>query len=208
MARYTGPVCRLCRRAGEKMFLKAERCFTPKCAVDRRRKAPGAAVARRRRASDWGTQLREKQKARQIYGILERQFRNYFEEARRKPGVTGTHLMQLLERRLDNVAFRAGFGNDRSQARQWVNHGHITVNGRKVDVPSYRVRAGDVIGWKAGSKQRPFFQDLAKGAGKHSVPDWLELDKANMTARVIRNPESRDVDAPLEVRYIVEHYSR
>ncbi|MEX2599133.1 MAG: 30S ribosomal protein S4 [Dehalococcoidia bacterium] len=208
MARYTGAVCRQCRRAGEKLFLKGERCYTPKCAVEKRRKAPGDQTPRRRRASDWGIQLREKQKARQTYGVLERQFRNYFADARKVQGATGVNLMQLLERRLDNVVYRVGFGDSRAQARQWVSHGHFAVNGRKVSIPSYRVRAGEVITWRGPSKEKPFAQDASRTAGQRSVPAWIELDKNTLTATVLRNPEAEDIDSKLETRMIVEFYSR
>lgn len=208
MARYTGPVCRLCRRASEKLFLKGERCFTPKCGVERRRKTPGSQQPRRRRVSDWGIQLREKQKARQMYGVMERQFQNYYRDARRRPGVTGAHLLQLLERRLDNVVYRLGFSTARQQARQWVLHGHFTVDGRKAAIPSFRVNPGQVVAWKPSTSQRPFQQQASRAVGQRSVPGWLELDRTNLTGKVLRNPEPQDIDAKLEVRYIVEHYSR
>ena len=162
MARYTDAVCRLCRRAGEKLFLKGERCYTPKCGVEKRRKPPGSQPARRRRTSDWGTQLREKQKARQIYGVLERQFLKYYSEALRRPGITGSYLMQILEERLDNVAYRLNFADSRSQARQLVTHGHIKVNGKKVDIPSYRVRINDVVTWKESSKNLDMYSRMSQ----------------------------------------------
>ena len=208
MARYTGPVCRQCRRAGEKLFLKGERCYTPKCAFEKRRKTPGERTPRRRRMSDWGLQLREKQKARQSYGVLERQFRRYFSDARKLPGVTGDNLLQLLERRLDNVVYRVGFADSRAQARQWVLHGHLTVNGRKVNIPSYRVRAGEVVAWKAGRLDRDFVQAMVRTVGQRPLPEWIELDKTAMAATVLRNPESADIDARIETRMIVEFYSR
>ena len=208
MARYTGPVCRLCRRAGEKLFLKGERCYTPKCSVEKRRRAPGNQVARRRRVSDWGIQLREKQKARQVYGVLERQFRTYFGQARKAPGMTGTNLLELLERRLDNVVHRVGFGDSRQQARQWVLHGHFTVNGRKVWTPSFRVKSGDVVGWREQSTKLDFYQDVARRVGQRPLPSWLSLNKGAMTAEVLRAPELEDFDSTIETRLIVEHYSR
>jgi small subunit ribosomal protein S4 len=208
MARYTGPVCRLCRRASEKLFLKGERCYTPKCSVEKRRRPPGNQVARRRRVSDWGIQLREKQKARQIYGVLERQFRTYFGQARRSPGVTGTNLLELLERRLDNVVHRVGFGDSRQQARQRVLHGHFTVNGRKVWTPSYRVRSGDVVAWKERTTKLDFYQDVAKRVGQRPLPAWLSLNRSTMTAEVVRTPELEDFGTTIETRLIVEHYSR
>ena len=208
MGRYTGPVCRQCRRAGEKLFLKGERCFTPKCGVEKRRKTPGNQPARRRRISEWGVQLREKQKARQTYGVLERQFRNYFGTARKLPGMTGANLMQLLERRLDNVTYRVGFADSRAQARQWVLHGHLTVNGRKVNIPSYRVSTGDVLAWKAGSQAKPFSQDAVRKVGQRIIPEWINVDKTTMQATVLRTPEPEDMDNKIDTRMIVEFYSR
>ncbi len=208
MARYTGPVCRQCRRAGEKLFLKGERCFTPKCAVEKRHKTPGNQPQRRRRVSEWGIQLREKQKARQSYGVLERQFRRYFADARHLPGVTGNNLLQLLERRLDNFTYRVGFADSRAQARQYVLHGHFTVNGRKVNIPSYRVRTGDVLAWKPASKDKQFSQVAIRSVGQRPVPGWIDVDKSAMTATVLRNPEAEDIDSRIETRMIVEFYSR
>ncbi len=208
MARYTGPVCRQCRRAGEKLFLKGERCFTPKCGVEKRRKTPGEQQLRRRRASEWALQLREKQKARQSYGVLERQFRKYFSDALRAPGATGDNLLQLLERRLDNVAYRIGFGDSRAQARQRVLHGHFRVNGRRVNIPSYRVRPGEVVSWKSASKDRQFAQDTIRTVGQRLLPEWLSLDKAEMTATIDRLPEPTDIDSRVDTRMVVEYYSR
>lgn len=208
MARYTGPVCRLCRRAGEKLFLKGERCYTPKCAVDRRHKTPGNQVPRRRRLSDWGIQLREKQKLRQGYGLLERQFHNYFLIARSQPGPTGPNLLNVLETRLDNVVYRLGFSSARQQARQWVLHGHFTVNGKKVTIPSYRVKTGEIVGWNQKSKSAEFAELALRGVGQRPVPDWLALDKTEMTGLVARLPEQGDIDSLIDSRLIVEHYSR
>ena len=208
MARYTGPVCRQCRRAGEKLFLKGERCYTAKCAVDRRHKTPGDQLPRRRRVSDWGVQLREKQKARQAYGMLERQFQNYFLLARVQPGPTGANLLGLLERRLDNVVYRLGFASARQQARQWVLHGHITVNQRKVNIASYRVKPGDVVGWKESVQQAEFAQEALRMVGQRPIPEWLELDKSAMTATVARLPEVADIESIVDTRLVVEHYSR
>ena len=208
MARYTGPVCRQCRRSGEKLFLKGERCFTPKCSGEKRRKTPGDQQPRRRRASDWAIQLREKQKARQSYGVLERQFRKYFGDAIRLPGATGDNLLQLLERRLDNVTYRVGFADSRAQARQRVLHGHFTVNGKKVNIPSYRVKAGEVVAWKPNSKDKQFAQDVIRTVGQRPVPEWISLDKGEMTAKVNRVPEASDIDSRLETRMVVEFYSR
>ena len=208
MARYTGPVCRQCRRAGEKLFLKGERCFTPKCGVEKRRKTPGDQQPRRRRASDWAVQLREKQKARQTYGVLERQFRRYFGDALRMQGVTGENLLQLLERRLDNVVYRIGFADSRAQARQRVLHGHFTVNGRKVNIPSYRVRTGEMVAWKPSSKDAQFGQDTVRSVGQRPMPEWIEVDRNEMTAMIARNPEPTDIGSKIETRMVVEFYSR
>jgi small subunit ribosomal protein S4 len=208
MARYTGPVCRQCRRAGEKLFLKGERCFTPKCGVEKRRKTPGNQPVRRRRISDWGLQLREKQKMRQTYGVLERQFRNYFSTARRMPGMAGSNLLQLLERRLDNLVYRVGFADSRAQARQWVLHGHFTVNGRKVNIPSYRVRTGDVVGWKDASKDKNFSQAVSRSVGQRIIPGWIDVDKTALQATVLKHPEQEEIDNRVDTRMIVEFYSR
>ena len=201
-------MCRLCRRAGEKLFLKGERCFTPRCAVERRRSPPGIQPTRRRRLSDWGIQLREKQKARYTYGMMESQFRRYMEQAFKKPGVTGQHLLELLERRLDNVVFRLGFAESRRQARQLVLHGHFTVNGRKTNIPSYMVRPGEVIGWKEPHKQREFFKALTQNIPKRPVPQWLTLDINAMTGTVLSHPTEDDLQLGIDTRLIVEYYSR
>ena len=208
MARYTDAVCRLCRRAGVKLFLKGERCYTPRCAVDKRRKPPGSQTLRRRRTSDWGVQLREKQKARQIYGVMEKQFRKYFAEAQRRPGMTGLHLLQLLEERLDNVAYRLNFADSRSQARQLVRHGHIMVNGRKVDIPSYRVKVDDVVNWKESSRETGIYAQMSEDIPRRPLPNWLNLDTENMAGRVVSAPEPDEIDTGIDVRLVVEHYSR
>ena len=208
MARYTDAVCRLCRRAGVKLFLKGERCYTPRCAVDKRRKPPGSQTLRRRRTSDWGVQLREKQKARQIYGVMEKQFRKYFAEAQRRPGMTGLHLLQLLEERLDNVAYRLNFADSRSQARQLVRHGHIMVNGRKVDIPSYRVKVDDVVNWKVSSRETGIYAQMSEDIPRRPLPNWLSLDTENMAGRVVSAPEPDEIDTGIDVRLVVEHYSR
>ncbi len=208
MARYTDAVCRLCRRAGVKLFLKGERCYTPRCAVDKRRKPPGSQTLRRRRTSDWGIQLREKQKARQIYGVMEKQFRKYFAEAQRRPGMTGLHLLQLLEERLDNVAYRLNFADSRSQARQLVRHGHIMVNGRKVDIPSYRVKVDDLVNWKESSRESGIYAQMSEDIPRRPLPNWLSLDTENMAGRVVSAPEPGEIDTGIDVRLVVEHYSR
>ncbi len=210
MARYTGPACRLCRRAGEKLFLKGERCYTAKCAIEKRRRAPGqtAAQTSRRRLSDYGVQLKEKRKARVMYGVLERQFRRYFQVARKNPQATGLVLIQLLERRLDNVVFRLDFAESRSQARQMVLHGHFAVNGHKVDVPSYSVKADDVIAWKPSSRESEFVKAMVAAIPRKPVPGWLTLDAANLQGTIARVPGSEDLDINIEPRLIVEFYSK
>lgn len=213
MARYNGPVCRLCRRVGEKLFLKGERCYTPRCAVDKRRSPPGEQAAnagfqRRRRISEHGTQLREKQKARYVYGTLERQFSNYMKEASRSTGVTGERLMQLLERRLDNVVYRLAFGDSRSQARQLVNHGHFQVNGRRVDIPSYLVKPGDVISWREQSRSNEYFKTMKETLPKRTVPGWLQLNTENAIGTVAALPDPSEIDTKVDTRMIVEFYSR
>jgi len=208
MARYTGPVCRLCRRRGEKLFLKGERCFTPKCAVEKKSAPPGVHFARRRRLSERAIQLREKQKARATYGILERQFKKYFQEAQRKPGVTGQYLLQLLERRLDNVVYRLGMADSRRQARQIVRHGHFIVNGKRTDVPSFLVRPGDEISVREGSKGTEYFTRLKDKLGGVTPPQWLSLDTEHMAGKVMAAPDPADLQLTLDPRYIVEFYSR
>ena len=211
MARYKDAVCRKCRRIGEKLFLKGERCYTPRCAVERRRRPPGDANPRRRRPSDWAIQLREKQKARLIYGVLERQFRKYFEMARSRPGVTGDNLLQVLETRLDNVVYRLSMADSRPQGRQLVNHGHFTVNGRRMDIPSYLVEPGDVIAWKRvgrnGSTPQ-FIQDLTDSLPKRPIPPWLRLDIGNLTGEVASLPEVTEIETGIDARLVVEFYSK
>ena len=208
MARYTGPVCRLCRRYGDKLMLKGERCFGPKCAFEKRPTPPGVRSPRRRRVSDRALQLREKQKARYSYGIMERQFRRYYREAVHRPGVTGENLLRLLEMRLDNVIYRLGFADSRSQARQVVRHGHILLNGRKTDVPSCQVKAGDVIGWRAPSKETEAFKIAQQMAKSARVPGWLNLDTEAMVGRVLSPPGLGDTEAKFDASVIVEFYSR
>ncbi|MCH8205452.1 MAG: 30S ribosomal protein S4 [Chloroflexi bacterium] len=209
MARYIDPVCRQCRRIGEKLFLKGERCYTPRCAVERRKRPPGDRIPRRRRPSDWAIQLREKQKARFTYGVLERQFRKYFDLAREQPGVTGDNLLQILERRLDNVVYRLSFADSRRQGRQLVNHGHFVVNGRRMTIPSYLVKQGDVVSWKRSNGSMPdFIAVLTEDLPKRPVPSWLNLDPAKLTGEVVSMPDTGGVDSGIDVRLIVELYSK
>ncbi|MEJ2551494.1 MAG: 30S ribosomal protein S4 [Anaerolineales bacterium] len=212
MARHTGPVCKLCRREGEKLFLKGQRCFTPKCAFERRGYPPGEhgreAQFRRRRVSDYSKQLREKQKTRRIYGVTERQFRRYYRNALKKRGLTGSNLLQTLERRLDNVVYRLGYAESRAQARMLVTHGHFNVNGRRTDVPSMLVRPGDEIEVREGSKSRPYFKDVAETAEARTLPRWLERDLKKLNGTITQMPERRDVDLTLNESLIVEYYSR
>jgi small subunit ribosomal protein S4 len=212
MARYRGPVCKLCRREGVKLMLKGERCFSPKCAIERRNTPPGqhGQSFRRRQLSDYGVRQREKQKVRRIYGVLEKQFRRYYDIANRTKGQTGATLLQLMERRLDNVVYRMGFADSRKQARQLVRHGHFTVNGRKTNIPSFVVKAGDEISVREGSRKRTYFKDLdASGIlRKKQVPEWLSLDAAAMAGRVMRLPERSELDLSINEQLIVEFYSR
>ncbi|QNO14763.1 30S ribosomal protein S4 [Alkalicella caledoniensis] len=208
MARYTEAVCRLCRREGTKLFLKGERCYTPKCAIDRRNYAPGQHGQARKKVSEYGMQLREKQKLRRIYGVLEKQFRNYFKEANRRQGVTGENLLQILESRLDNQVFRLGFGTSRVEARQLVTHGHFTVNGKKVDIPSYLTKPGDVIQVKEKSQDSPKFKDLREFAATQNVASWLERDVEALSGKVLATPSREDIDVPVAEHLIVELYSR
>ena len=208
MARYTGAVCRLCRRSGEKLFIKGSRCFTPKCAVDKRPKPPGQQTGRRRRFSDRGVQLREKQKARYTYGTLERQFRRIFTQAERQAGITGENLLVLLERRLDNVVYRLGFADSRSQARQLVRHGHIMLNERKTDIPSCLVKEGDTISWREGSTKTEYYKQLAQSIEAKAVSGWLSLDKQNLSGQILSLPTPDDIETNLNGKAIVEYYSR
>jgi len=212
MARYTGPVCKLCRREGQKLFLKGERCLSSKCALERRDYPPGAhgqmTRFRRQRPSDYYRQLREKQKVRRVYGVLERQFRRYFREAERRPGLTGENLLLLLERRLDNVVYRLGFADSRAQARQLVQHGHFTVNGRRTTIPSYLVRPDDVIAPRVESHGRTYFKERADMLDAQRIPQWLGLDPQGLSARVLGLPRREDVDIPIDESLVVEYYSR
>ncbi len=207
MARYTKAVCRLCRRSGDKLMLKGDKCFT-KCTLDKRPKPPGPQLGRRRRISDRGLQLREKQKVRYSYGILERQFRRFFAEAERQAGITGDNLIVLLERRLDNVIYRLGFADSRTQARQLVNHGHFIVNGKRTDIPSFLVKEGDVIGWHESSRKSEYFKIAAEGVASKIIPGWLNLERQQMVGRVLGLPTPGDVEAKFDMASVVEYYSR
>ncbi|MDY6867713.1 MAG: 30S ribosomal protein S4 [Chloroflexota bacterium] len=211
MARYTGPVCKLCRREGEKLFLKGERCFTPKCAMERRSYPPGEHgryTGRRSRQSDYSRQLRGKQKTKRIYGVLERQFRRYFRDAQKRRGLTGLNLLQILECRLDNVVYRLGFASSRNQARQLVNHGHFNVNDQRNDVPSTVLKPGDTIAVREASKQRTYFKTLKQAEETRTPPAWVESNLNNLSGRVIRLPERAEIDGNLNEQLIVEYYSR
>src|SRR5689334_19227658 len=194
MAVYSGPVCRLCRRDGMKLFLKGERCYTSKCAIERRKYAPGQHGQKQRKLEEFGIQLREKQKLKRIYRLMERQFRNYFDEAVRRKGVTGEILLQLLETRLDNAVYRLGFGLSRRQARQLVNHAHFQVNGKKVNIPSYQVRPGDVISVAERSRQAGAITEALESTGGRRVPEWLALDRAAMSGQVTAVPIREQID--------------
>ncbi|NLW08188.1 MAG: 30S ribosomal protein S4 [Clostridia bacterium] len=208
MARYTDSTCRLCRREGVKLFLKGDRCYSDKCAVSRRAYAPGQHGQRRKKLSEYGLQLREKQKARRIYGVLERQFRNYYVKASRQKGVTGENLLVLLERRLDNVVYRLGFADSRAEARTLVRHGHFTVNGRKVNIPSYLTRPGEVIAVRPKSKESPRFKEIAAAAAHRTVPAWLRTNPADLEGEVLAFPTRDQIDANIQEHLIVELYSR
>jgi small subunit ribosomal protein S4 len=213
MARYTGPVCKLCRREEEKLFLKGERCFSPKCPFERKRGYPPGdhgwvARFRRRRQSDYARQLREKQKARRIYGVLERQFRRFYEMAERRPGLTGENLLILLERRLDNVVYRLGFADSRAHARQLVSHGHFVVNGRRTTIPSYLVKPQDTIAVRPESRKRTYFKERAQDLDEGTVQSWLSLNAETMTGRMLKEPAREEISTTLDEQLIVEHYSR
>ncbi len=206
MANYHGPVCRFCRREGAKLYLKGERCYTPKCAIERRAVPPGIhGQARRRKTSDYGLQLRAKQKARRTYGLLEKQFRNYFETATREPGVTGTNLLRHLEVRLDNVVYRLGMGASRKQARQLVTHGHFEVNGKKVNIPSYQVKPGDEV--KVRGDATPF-EVVLEASKVRTVPSWLTFNEDQKSGKVLTLPERQEMEQGVEEHLIVEFYSR
>ncbi len=212
MARYIGPVCRLCRREGEKLFLKGSRCFTAKCSFERRGFAPGqhgkSGQRGAERVSDYSRQLRAKQKARRVYGVLERQFRGTFESAQRTRGLTGFNLLVLLELRLDNVIYRMGLAENRAQARQLVNHGHFLVNGRRADIPSMILKQGDVITLHESARQTTFFKELGDISEKRVCATWLDRDLKSLSGRVLRSPERAEIDGNLNEQLIVEYYSR
>ncbi len=208
MARYTGPVCRLCRREGVKLFLKGDRCYSEKCAFEKRAYAPGQHGQRRSKQSEYGLQLREKQKARRIYGIGEGQFRKYFKEADRRKGVTGENLIVQLEQRFDNIVFRAGFADSRSQARQLVRHNHFKVNGRKANIPSMILKVGDEIQLKEGSKKSVVIKAIVEKLGQGNTPEWLNLDAENLAVKIVALPARENVDIPVSEQLIVELYSR
>ena len=208
MANYTGPSCRLCRREGTKLFLKGERCTSSKCAFEHRSTAPGQHGAARKKVEEYGIQLREKQKARRYYGVLESQFKKYFEIANAKEGMTGENLLILLERRLDNVVYRMGMAESRKEARQLVLHAHFLLNGKKVNIPSLLVKVGDVISVKDTSKDSPKFKELVEGQDSKISPKWLEINKEKLSAKVIALPEREDIDFPFNEQLIVELYSK
>ena len=208
MARYTGSVCRLCRREGTKLFLKGDRCYSGKCAISKERGVPGQHAQGRKKLSEYGLQLREKQKARRFYGILESQFAHYFEMASKQQGQAGENLLRILESRLDNVVYRAGFAMSRAEARQFVTHGHFTVNGKNVNIPSYLLKAGDVITLKSKSAESEKFKAVIEANGSKPVPGWMSVDKDTKTCTVIVLPSREDIDLPIEEHLIVELYSK
>jgi small subunit ribosomal protein S4 len=209
MARYTGPVCKLCRREGLKLFLKGDRCMTPKCAIERNNTRPGQhGQARQRKLSGYGLQLREKQKVRRTYGVLERQFRREFDIAARRPGKTSDNFMQILESRLDNFVYRLGFADSRAQARQLVTHGHFVVNGRKTDIPSFLVKAGDVITVHGHSRNNEYFKTRELILAQKAIPGWLRLDTATLTGTVSALPTRQDIEVPFNEALVIEYYSQ
>lgn len=208
MARYTGAVCRLCRREGQKLFLKGDRCYTKKCSVDRRAYAPGQHGQGRKKVSEYGKQLRTKQFARRYYGVLEGQFRRYFELAEKMPGVKGENLLRLLESRLDNIIYRLGFASSRAQARQLVLHGHFSVDGHKVNIPSFRTKVGQVISIKETSRQNDAIKSIIEANSSRPVPKWIDLDRDKLEAKIMSLPNREDIDLPIEETLIVELYSK
>ena len=208
MARYTDPVCRLCRREGLKLFLKGGRCYTKKCSFERRPTPPGQHGVRRRKVGDYGLQLREKQKVRRVYGVLEKQFRNYFIEATRQSGVTGEALLRSLELRLDNAVFRLGYAPSRAAARQLVSHGHFAVNGVPTNIPSYRLKIGDRVEVRESHKERELFKTIKETLRSHQAPDWLSLDAAKMAGSVLALPRRDQMPPEFNEQLVVEYYSR
>ncbi|WP_456324208.1 30S ribosomal protein S4 [Desulfonauticus submarinus] len=208
MARYREARCRLCRREGTKLFLKGDRCFTDKCAFERRPFAPGMHGRMRKKLTDYAIQLREKQKVKRLYGVLERQFKNYFKQAARQKGATGSNLLILLERRLDNVVYRLGFAESRTQARQLIRHGHFLVNGKKVDIPSFLVRENDVVEVKAKSKEKLIFKNALETLARKGIPGWLEVDENSLKGVVKAMPTREDITFPINEQLIVELYSK
>ena len=208
MARYTGPVCRICRRHGLKLFLKGERCFGPKCAIERRNYPPGDHGQRRRKLSEYANQLKEKQKARYVYGVLEQQFRKHFGTAERRQGMTGANLLRVLESRLDNVVYRMGFADSRKQARQLVRHGHFSVNGRRTDIPSALLKPGDAVAVMPKARQLEYFKIVHEGLARKSRPQWIELDPTQMSGRVLNLPGRDEIETNVNEQLIVEYYSR
>ena len=207
MARYKDEQCRICRREGQKLFLKGTRCYTDKCSISRRNDAPGQHGQKKAKLSEYGTQLREKQKTRSFYGVGEKQFRGYFEMASNKKGVTGENLLQILESRLDNVVYRLGFGTSRAQARQLVRHGHFEVNGVKVNIPSYLTKVNDVIKVRESSQNDPIFKHVAEENGR-PIPRWLEADVDNKSGKIVAVPAREEIDLPVEEHLIIELYSK
>ena len=209
MARYIGPVCRLCRREGMKLFLKGERCYTEKCAIEKRNFAPGQhGKTRKAKLAGYGLQLREKQKVKRIYGVLEDQFRGYFEEAERTKGITGVTLLQLLERRLDNGIYRLGLATSRSQARQLARHGHFLINGKKVDIPSYSLKQGDVVTILGRSQKNPTIEHAMQEVKGRGIPEWLSFDGGSLSGRVVSIPTREQITQPVQEQLIVELYSK
>ena len=208
MARYKDEQCRICRREGQKLFLKGSRCYSDKCSVTRRNYAPGQHGQKRTKLSEYGTQLREKQKTKSFYGVGEKQFRGYFEMASNKKGITGTNLLQILETRLDNVVYRLGLGSSRPQARQMVTHGHIEVNGRKVDIASYLVKPGDVVAVREIRSNNPVIKANVEAGATRPIPEWLELDTEKLSAKIVRLVNRDEIDLPVEEHLIVELYSK
>jgi small subunit ribosomal protein S4 len=208
VARYRDALCRLCRRESEKLFLKGDRCFTDKCGVERRKYPPGQHGQRRKKFSDYALQLREKQKAKETYGVLEKQFRKYYHMADKKQGMTGSNLLQLLERRLDNIVYRLGLAANRRQARQMVLHGHVTVNDRRVNIPSCLIRTGDIIGLKEASKKLTIVEENIAKMEHRGLPSWVEMDAASLKGKVTHYPSRDEIELPVQEQLIVELYSK